>query len=150
MYNLQDRLTAGAIGMGLPESFGESPVFQDALDAPLGLIAGDRIRRFAPAAGLTAGTGAGFFNFAAGGMLGIIQQLLGVISGLASQFGGASSSNEQPFANASGSSNGDPHLVFNGTTASGAAASQRFDSMSGHQDLSIRTRSRAGTVSRRR
>lgn len=69
-------------------------------------------------------------------LLGVIQQLLGML-GLGSAFGsapGSAASGEQYFANASGSSTGDPHIAFNGTSANGTQAAH-FDSMTDHSDL---------------
>jgi hypothetical protein len=79
-------------------------------------------------------------------LLNIIQQLLsalglgGLGGGLGSIFGNGNSwnapqGNEQYFQSATGSSVGDPHLSFNGTTGAGGNDTTKFDSMSGHSDL---------------
>ena len=59
-------------------------------------------------------------------LVAIVQQLMGSLSG--------SSGTQQFFTGANASSNGDPHLRFNGTTESGAQ-NARFDSMTSHRDL---------------
>ena len=76
---------------------------------------------------------------------GIIQQLLSIISQLLQALGMGGAFFGQPgqtgptgdryFQNATASSTGDPHLAFNGTTASGQDDQARFDSMTGHSDL---------------
>ena len=80
---------------------------------------------------------------------GIVQQLLGIIEQLLSFLGlgnlggglfggnpyGSPATGEQFFQSAAGTSAGDPHLGFNGTTANGANQHAAFDSMTGHDDL---------------
>jgi len=102
--------------------------------------AADGIRRLQPmpATACAPAAGGGF-----GGMTGIIQALLSVITqllsalglgGLGNPFSGPQG-NEQFFQTANGGSVGDPHLSFNGTTPAGGAVQSRFDSMGGHSDL---------------
>lgn len=74
------------------------------------------------------------------GTSGILSQLLSIVQQLLSMLGmggmlGNAQGGEQYFQTASGSSLGDPHLAFSGTTSSGANRQSRFDSMSGHSDL---------------
>ncbi|HEY9180340.1 MAG TPA: hypothetical protein VIO32_06440 [Candidatus Baltobacteraceae bacterium] len=68
-------------------------------------------------------------------LMGIVSQLLGLVQQMMSMFGMGNIANgmfgnpqgpEQYFQNASGGSNGDPHLSFNGS---------HFESMTGHTDL---------------
>lgn len=79
-------------------------------------------------------------------LLNIIQQLLsalglgGLGGGLGGLFGNGNSwsgpqGDEQYFQSATGSSVGDPHLSFNGTTDTGNNDTTKFDSMTGHSDL---------------
>ncbi len=85
---------------------------------------GDRIRRSPfPSWPSTTGT--------AGGLTAILCQLMRLLQQLLSALGGGGQSF---FNTAQGSSVGDPHLAFNGTSASGTQQSQ-FDSMDAHPDL---------------
>jgi hypothetical protein len=73
------------------------------------------------------------------GLGSILSQLLGALQQLLSMFGvgsafGSAAGGEQYFANASGSSTGDPHLAFNGNSGGGTQAAH-FDSMTDHPDL---------------
>lgn len=110
----------------------------------------DSIRRMIPQS-MSAGQNVlpiGIGNGIGGGMNTIIQQLLNIIQQLLSSFGlggfgglGGGNFWNQPqgaqtyFQNANGSSTGDPHLRFNGTSGTGANQSSHFDSMTGHSDL---------------
>ena len=68
---------------------------------------------------------------AAGGLNSILSQIMNLLQQLMSALG----SSAQPFFNsAQGSSQGDPHLAFDGTTGNGAQQA-RFDSMDDHPDL---------------
>jgi len=68
---------------------------------------------------------------AAGGLNAILSQIMNLLQQLMSALGGGA----QPFFNtAQGSSQGDPHLAFDGTTGGGAQQT-RFDSMDDHPDL---------------
>jgi hypothetical protein len=68
---------------------------------------------------------------AAGGLSAILSQIMSLLQQLMSALG----SSAQPFFNsAQASSQGDPHLAFDGTTGSGAQQA-RFDSMDDHPDL---------------
>lgn len=74
------------------------------------------------------------------GLGSILSQLLGALQQLLSMFGvgpafGSAGGGEQYFANASGSSTGDPHLAFNGSSGNGGTQAAHFDSMTDHPDL---------------
>lgn len=148
MTNVHERGVAGTIT--LASSALQQPVNQAAIgtSSTALLRSPDSIRRLSvqpmPAPTLpVAGGGIG------GGANGIIQQLLNIIRQLLSAmglgglgvggFGGNSwtgpQGNEQYFQRANGSSAGDPHLSFNGTTSSDTNDSTKFDSMTGHNDL---------------
>lgn len=103
---------------------------------------GDAIRRIGPQFrrppidnAPPAGFGGGFPGTSAilSQLLSIVQQLLSML-GMGGMLGNAQGG-EQYFQTASGSSLGDPHLAFSGTTSSGTNRQSRFDSMSGHSDL---------------
>lgn len=74
---------------------------------------------------------------------GILSGILGELSSMLSQIialfgGGAAQGSASPqtfYQQASGSSAGDPHLAFDGTTRAGAQAHARFDSMQSQNDL---------------
>ncbi|HEV2261729.1 MAG TPA: hypothetical protein VGR69_05515 [Candidatus Rubrimentiphilum sp.] len=66
-----------------------------------------------------------------GGLNGILAQLSSLLQQLMAALSGGL---QNFFTNAQGSSTGDPHLAFNGTTANGTQQS-RFDSMTDHWDL---------------
>ncbi|MBV9271554.1 MAG: hypothetical protein JO165_10685 [Candidatus Eremiobacteraeota bacterium] len=75
------------------------------------------------------------------GMGGIMQMLMSALAQLLSQFGMFA---QQPqtgtgpqdyYSQASASSNGDPHLAFNGTDANGTTHTAKFDSMAPHADF---------------
>ncbi|HVN69244.1 MAG TPA: hypothetical protein VMU38_06325 [Candidatus Binatia bacterium] len=86
--------------------------------------AGDGISRFAPPASNDSGSLQGLF----GPLMGVLQQLMQVLQSLMG-YGcgnGSGSANERFFQNASGSSDGDPHLSFNG---------QKWNNMSSQPDL---------------
>lgn len=78
-----------------------------------------------------------------GGLLGpgsalgdLLAQLMALLSQLfGNGTGSGSGSNENLFTNATGSSNGDPHLNFNGTQNDGTGVNSRWDSMTAHADL---------------
>jgi hypothetical protein len=77
----------------------------------------------------------------------ILNQISSAISSLFAQLGSAlgdanfgpapaaAASTETPFANATASSTGDPHLAFDGTTKAGQDDAGHWDSMHGHADL---------------
>jgi hypothetical protein len=72
----------------------------------------------------------------------ILQALLGIVGQLMSllglqQGGGPTSGNgnEQYFTTATGASQGDPHLSFDGTTADGSVIGGRWDAMTSQPDL---------------
>jgi len=62
---------------------------------------------------------------------------IGTTSGTGTTSGSTSSTaaGQTFFANATASSNGDPHLAFDGTTSAGASVEGKWDSMSSHSDL---------------
>lgn len=117
----------------------------DAVDPEDGLLSamtqGDNVSRLlSPDAGQALQNSLGMvsngMSFAAnplGSLLGGISSLLSQLSKYLTQ--GQSSNGEQQYANASASSNGDPHLSFNGTAQNGTTADQHWDSMASHPDL---------------
>lgn len=130
MNNVQERLAAGALAApAFPGAdagvMGSPAVAGNALAARLG---GDGISTFRPPAASS--------DIAFGGGLGsMLTQLLAMLRELLS---GLSSRPQQPqqfFQKATGSSTGDPHLAFEGTTGSGLHRQSRFDSMTGHRRL---------------
>jgi hypothetical protein len=123
------------------------------LPSPLSALTqqGDGIARMLPTiaseAGAVGGVGSPFG--AAGGALGGLQpilnalaQMLQQLTGMLTGSGGAATSGgtipsggEQQFDSATGSSVGDPHLSFGGTSETGATTGGHWDSMTGHSDL---------------
>jgi len=94
-----------------------------------------------PAAFGPLGTTLGF-----GGIGSLVQQLIGLLQGLLQMLSGGGlsqtgSSNGSPttpeefFNQATGNSQGDPHLSFSGTDASNHLETSRFDSMTDHPNL---------------
>lgn len=133
-FNLDNALQSALnptdpVAFGLPGAMRTTPPAGDRLGSILGVFARQ------------AGGGMSAAAPAAGGWQGIIQQLLGLFSqifaalGLSSNGspGGALGSGTQ-FQNATGSSTGDPHLAFAGTS-NGQSTNWRFDSMTDHADL---------------
>lgn len=106
---LQDRFNEPTIAF-------PSPTVLSAFDGtePMLPATGDGISRiFNPGFGFGSGDGSGGIT-TGGGLYQIVQQLMSIIAQL---LGGASAyGNQQYFTNASGGSNGDPHLSFNGST----------------------------------
>lgn len=77
-------------------------------------------------------------NGGGSGLSAILSQLMSLLQQLLSALGGSfgnGCSGQSFFNNAQGSSVGDPHLAFDGTTADGAERQTRFDSMTDHPDL---------------
>ena len=70
----------------------------------------------------------------AGGVNGLLSQIMSLLQQLLSAIGGQGLTAQPFFSSAQGSSAGDPHLAFNGTTAAGTQQS-RFDSMDDQPDL---------------
>lgn len=112
---LPDRFNEPMIAFPAPtvlSAFEEAP--------PAAAPAGDGISRI-PSPGFDAGWGdASSAGTSSGGLYQIIQQLMSVIAQLLGTAGGSGSSatgygDQHYFANASGGSNGDPHLSFNGS-----------------------------------
>jgi hypothetical protein len=126
MNNVLDSLTASA-GTVAGQTFAQTPGF---LNAAAGSIPpqSDTIRRFP-----------GFGDQPAGGtplqgsIGGLMQQLLAIVQQLLQALG--MGGNDQFFQAAQGSSTGDPHLAFCGTTSTGQSDRTRFDSMTAHADL---------------
>ncbi|HET9392256.1 MAG TPA: hypothetical protein VFO29_01850 [Candidatus Rubrimentiphilum sp.] len=116
---------ASLIGGAIDDSIGSDAV-AGAPDRPSAWNAGhmDKIRRSPfPSWPSTAG--------AAGGLGAILSQIMNLLQQLMSALGASA----QPFFNsAQGSSQGDPHLAFDGTTGTGTQQA-RFDSMDDHPDL---------------
>lgn len=148
MTNVQERGVTGTIALASPAP--QQSINQAAIGTSSAamLRSPDSIRRLSPQSMLShsplpvVGGGIG------GGANGIIQQLLNIIQQLLSAMGlgslggfgagnswGGPQGNEQYFQSANGSSAGDPHLSFNGTTSGGTSDSTKFDSMTGHNDL---------------
>jgi hypothetical protein len=117
----------------------------DAIDPEDGLLSamtqGDNVSRLlSPDEGQAIQSSLGMasngMSFAAnplGSLLGGISSLLSQLSNYLTQ--GQSAGGEQQYANASASSNGDPHLSFTGTAQNGTSADQHWDSMASHSDL---------------
>lgn len=70
----------------------------------------------------------------AGGVNALLSQIMALLQQLLAAIGGQGSTAQPLFNSAQGSSTGDPHLAFDGTTAGGTQQS-RFDSMDDHPDL---------------
>lgn len=89
----------------------------------------DRIRR-SPFSNWSSAAGAG------GGVNALLSQIMNLLQQLLSALGGqGSSAQAQPyFSSAQGSSTGDPHLAFDGTSTTGTQQS-RYDSMTDQPDL---------------
>jgi len=74
-------------------------------------------------------------------LMGLLQQLVQMLSGSGTSPGGLASGgpiaagSEEYFRQAAGSSAGDPHLSFNGTDGANHLETSRFDSMTDHPDL---------------
>ncbi len=102
-----------------------------------------QMRQMAPTWMLQNGNGAAPASGGAQGGLGsIVSQLLNMISELLSMLGlsgtaagDAAVAPDQYFSNAAGSSVGDPHLAFDGTTPSGQTDTNQFTSQSPQPDL---------------
>ncbi len=146
MTNVHERASAASIAVpqNLPNVSADPARWGAA--RPLTAPSSDAIRRTGPRYGLPpiGVPPAGEFYGGASGMSGIVSQLVSIVQQLLSMIGmgglsggifGNAQSAEQYFQTASGSSSGDPHLGFNGTTGSGSNQQSRFDSMSGHDDL---------------
>ncbi len=87
----------------------------------------DRIRK-PPFSDGPSGAGAG------GGVNALLLQIMNLLQQLLSAIGGQGNTAQPFFSSAQGSSTGDPHLAFDGTTGAGTQQS-RFDSMDDHPDL---------------
>jgi hypothetical protein len=87
----------------------------------------DRIRR-SPFPNWPSQAGAG------GGVNAMLSQIMALLQQLLSAIGGQGNTMQPFFSSAQGSSTGDPHLAFDGTTGAGSQQS-RFDSMDDHPDL---------------
>ncbi|MDQ2679454.1 MAG: hypothetical protein M3Y21_00300 [Candidatus Eremiobacteraeota bacterium] len=117
----------------------------------LGGVGNDSIARLAPPSmGILSGNNqstAGGFNplgfMGMGAIQSAIQSIMGMLQQLMQLLGGSTGAapgpiqngGEQYYQNATGSSTGDPHLAFNGTTSSGQTDNGRFDNMNGQNDL---------------
>ncbi len=116
----------------------------------LGAAGKDSIARLAPPSmGILSGnapTGGGFNPLGFMGMGAIqsaIQSIMGMLQQLMQMLGGSSggapgpiqNGGKQFYQNATGSSTGDPHLAFNGTTSNGQTNNGQFDNMNGQSDL---------------
>jgi len=88
---------------------------------------GDCVRR-SPLGNSTSSAGAG------GGMNAMLSQIMNLLQQLLSALGGQGNTAQPYFGSAQGSSSGDPHLAFNGTTVAGTQQSA-FDSMNDQPDL---------------
>lgn len=122
MNNVQERLTAAAIGPLVSDAPGEASLTQRPADLPFRSMSGDAVNLLQRPMSGTMNAGA----------MSIFAQLVGFIQQLLSSFGG---SGRSYFQNATAASTGDPHLAFDGTDAHGNAHHARFDSMQGHKDL---------------
>ncbi len=71
---------------------------------------------------------------AGGGVNALLSQIMNLLQQLLSAIGGQGNTAQPFFSSAQGSSTGDPHLAFDGTTAAGTQQS-RFDSMNDQPDL---------------
>jgi len=71
---------------------------------------------------------------ASGGVNGLLSQIMALLQQLLSALGGQGTTAQPFFNTAQGSSTGDPHLAFDGTTATGTQQSQ-FDNMNDEPDL---------------
>jgi len=98
----------------------ETPLSDDAA----GAAAGDNISRFMPP-WLNDGAAAAPYG-ALGPLMGMLQQLMQMLQSLLGCAGGNGCGSERFFRNATGSSDGDPHLFFNGN---------RWTSMASQPDL---------------
>ncbi|MDQ2663727.1 MAG: DUF2703 domain-containing protein [Candidatus Eremiobacteraeota bacterium] len=102
--------------------------------------AGDRLGALLPSLARRTGNDAPMVPLqgGTGGWQGIIQKLLGLFDQIFALLGLSSSNgptgNQQRFQNATGSSTGDPHLAFQGTS-DGKNTAFHFDSMTDHSNL---------------
>lgn len=79
--------------------------------------------------------GMGAIQTAISSILGMLQQLMQMLGGGSGVGPDQSGGGEQFYGNATGSSTGDPHLAFNGTTGAGQTDNGHFDNMNGQYDL---------------
>jgi len=142
MTNVYER--AAAANIAIPQSLPDISRNDLRWDAPGSVppASADAIRRMGPQLRRppidnlpSAGFGEGL-----PGTNGILSQLLNIVQQLLSMLGmggmlGSMPGGEQYFRSASGSSLGDPHLAFSGTTANGSNQQTHFDSMGSHSDL---------------
>jgi hypothetical protein len=116
----------------------------------LGTTQGDDVSRFAPPnLGSVIGSAASQALTPGVSMFGPLLNGVGsLLSSLGNFFSGGSGSQSTPapvqstpqqgqqyFGNATASSTGDPHLAFNGTSATGSNSNAKWDSMASHQNL---------------
>ncbi|MEO6912793.1 MAG: hypothetical protein ABI182_02065 [Candidatus Baltobacteraceae bacterium] len=79
--------------------------------------------------------GMGAIQTAISSIMGMLQQLMQMLGGSYGVGSGQNTGGEQFYQNATGSSTGDPHLAFNGTTGTGQTDNGHFDNMNRQDDL---------------